>query len=141
MRPRLLAATATLGAARLLSACGSSPLDGKTGQEVAGRIHPFDDREVVRAVWAESRRAGTRPALLRLRRDAMQVIGENISAALADAETEDPIGALQAQILHHDAPAGDRASARAYSARWSNGDLEVVQIRGRRGARELQEVT
>ena len=35
----------------------------------------------------------------------------------------------------------DRASARAYSARWSNGDLEVVQIRGRRGARELQEVT
>ncbi len=23
----------------------------------------------------------------------------------------------------------DRASARAYSARWSNGDLEVVQIR------------
>jgi DNA-binding IclR family transcriptional regulator len=35
----------------------------------------------------------------------------------------------------------DRASARSYSARWSNGDLEVVQIRGRRGARELQEVT
>ena len=35
----------------------------------------------------------------------------------------------------------DRASARAYSARWSNGDLEVVEIRGRRGARELQEVT
>jgi IclR family transcriptional regulator, acetate operon repressor len=35
----------------------------------------------------------------------------------------------------------DRASARTYSARWSNGDLEVVQIRGRRGARELQEVT
>ena len=28
----------------------------------------------------------------------------------------------------------DRASARAYSARWSNGDLEVVQIQGRRGA-------
>ena len=35
MRPRLLAATATLGATLLLSACGSSPLDGKTGQEVA----------------------------------------------------------------------------------------------------------
>jgi IclR family acetate operon transcriptional repressor len=35
----------------------------------------------------------------------------------------------------------DRAAARSYSARWSNGDLEVVQIRGRRGARELQEVT
>jgi len=35
----------------------------------------------------------------------------------------------------------DRASARAYSATWSNGDLEVVQIRGRRGARELQDVT
>ena len=35
---------------------------------------------------------------LRLRRDALQVIGENISAALADAETEDPIGALQTQM-------------------------------------------
>jgi IclR family acetate operon transcriptional repressor len=35
----------------------------------------------------------------------------------------------------------DRASARAYSAMWNNGDLEVVQIRGRRGARELQDVT
>jgi IclR family transcriptional regulator, acetate operon repressor len=35
----------------------------------------------------------------------------------------------------------DRASARAYSAMWSKGDLEVVQIRGRRGARELQDVT
>jgi DNA-binding IclR family transcriptional regulator len=35
----------------------------------------------------------------------------------------------------------DRASARAYLARWSNDDLEVVEIRGRRGARELQEVT
>jgi DNA-binding IclR family transcriptional regulator len=35
----------------------------------------------------------------------------------------------------------DRASARAYSSCWSNGDLEVVEIRGRRGARELQEVT
>jgi IclR family acetate operon transcriptional repressor len=35
----------------------------------------------------------------------------------------------------------DRAGARAYSARWSNDDLEVVQIRGRRGARELQEVS
>jgi DNA-binding IclR family transcriptional regulator len=27
----------------------------------------------------------------------------------------------------------DRASARADPARWSNGDVEVVQIRGRRG--------
>jgi IclR family acetate operon transcriptional repressor len=35
----------------------------------------------------------------------------------------------------------DRAAARAYSARWSNGDLEVAQVRGRRGARELQDVT
>src|SRR5919108_4664981 len=35
----------------------------------------------------------------------------------------------------------DRASARAYSAMWNNGDLEVAEIRGRRGARELQEVT
>jgi IclR family acetate operon transcriptional repressor len=35
----------------------------------------------------------------------------------------------------------DRASARAYSALWSGGDLEVVQVRGRRGARDLQEVT
>jgi len=35
----------------------------------------------------------------------------------------------------------DKASARAYSAMWSNGDLEVVEIRGRRGARELQDVT
>jgi hypothetical protein len=35
MRTRPLAATAALGATLLLSACGSSPLDGKTGQEVA----------------------------------------------------------------------------------------------------------
>jgi DNA-binding IclR family transcriptional regulator len=35
----------------------------------------------------------------------------------------------------------DRASARAYSAMWNDGDLEVVQIRGRRGSRELQDVT
>jgi IclR family acetate operon transcriptional repressor len=35
----------------------------------------------------------------------------------------------------------DRASARSYSAMWSNDDLEVVQTRGRRGARELQDVT
>jgi hypothetical protein len=35
MRTRLPAATAALGAALLLTACGSSPLDGKTGQQVA----------------------------------------------------------------------------------------------------------
>src|SRR4029450_7906325 len=35
----------------------------------------------------------------------------------------------------------DRASARAYSARWSTGRPGVVQTRGRRGTRELQEVT
>ncbi len=35
----------------------------------------------------------------------------------------------------------DRASARAYAALWRDGDLEVVEIRGRRGARELPDVT
>jgi len=35
MRTRLPAAATALGAALLLTACGSSPLDGKTGQEVA----------------------------------------------------------------------------------------------------------
>jgi hypothetical protein len=35
---------------------------------------------------------------LRLRRDALQVIGENIGAALADAETDAPIQAIQAQM-------------------------------------------
>jgi len=35
----------------------------------------------------------------------------------------------------------DRASARAYAALWRDGDLEVVEIRGRRGSRELPDVT
>src|SRR4029453_17876014 len=32
-------------------------------------------------------------------------------------------------------------SRRAHSRVWSGGDLEVVQVRGRRGARDLQEVS
>ena len=35
----------------------------------------------------------------------------------------------------------DRASARAYAALWRDGDLEVVEIRGRRGSRELPDIT
>jgi IclR family transcriptional regulator, acetate operon repressor len=35
----------------------------------------------------------------------------------------------------------DRTSARAYVALWRDGDLEVVEIRGRRGSRELPDVT
>src|SRR5215203_2344354 len=35
----------------------------------------------------------------------------------------------------------DRASARAYAALWRDGDLEVVEICGRRGSRELPDVT
>jgi IclR family acetate operon transcriptional repressor len=35
----------------------------------------------------------------------------------------------------------DRASGRAYAALWRDGDLEVVEIRGRRGSRELPDVT
>jgi IclR family acetate operon transcriptional repressor len=35
----------------------------------------------------------------------------------------------------------DRASARAYAALWRDGDLEVVEVRGRRGSRELPDVT
>jgi IclR family transcriptional regulator, acetate operon repressor len=35
----------------------------------------------------------------------------------------------------------DQASARAYAALWRDGDLEVVEIRGRRGSRELPDVT
>jgi len=34
----------------------------------------------------------------------------------------------------------DRASARAYAALWRDGDLEVVEIRGRRGSRELPDL-
>ena len=34
-----------------------------------------------------------------------------------------------------------RARARAYAGLWKNGDLEVVQILGRRGARELHDVS
>ncbi|HZJ50109.1 MAG TPA: IclR family transcriptional regulator [Actinomycetota bacterium] len=35
----------------------------------------------------------------------------------------------------------ERASARAYAAMWKEGDLEVSEILGRRGARELQDIS
>jgi IclR family acetate operon transcriptional repressor len=35
----------------------------------------------------------------------------------------------------------NRTSARSYVALWSEGDLEVAEIRGRRGARELQDIS
>jgi DNA-binding IclR family transcriptional regulator len=35
----------------------------------------------------------------------------------------------------------DRTSARSYVAMWKGGDVEVAEIRGRRGARELQDIS
>ncbi|HEU4488435.1 MAG TPA: IclR family transcriptional regulator [Actinomycetota bacterium] len=35
----------------------------------------------------------------------------------------------------------ERASARAYAATWKEGDLEIAEIPGRRGARELQDIS
>jgi IclR family acetate operon transcriptional repressor len=35
----------------------------------------------------------------------------------------------------------DRALARAYAALWRKGDVEVAEVRGRRGARDLQDIS